>query len=276
MSKLSRLYIYTDISGKLRTEVVTRIPNASFLANPEQGFQGKVIVEKWNGKFDRGFLFDGDSVSSLSSPQIGNKIECITISYYTCVETPYSTTCNFSYSETACGSPEVIAPSDPFAPGGGGGNDDGNGGDDDGNGLEDPVDGIEDLDFANRLCGEYAFKRVGNGMTVNITGLGGTFLNHTTGEFFFVNYAINCVTVANVSRVSSASYSFNLAWNGATAAIQNKLNSGDLLPNPAIVYSALVVEVNSRINDIHLGSTFINGICQGTNINATAAQYCDQ
>ena len=191
LTSLTNLFIYKDEKGKTHTEVVTKIPDTEYWDNPEGGFKGKVLVEKWNGKFITGYKLDDESLERLEAPQPNAKMECETIYYYTCVETPYSVTCSFDYSETICE--------------GGGGGDGSNGGDIDtpitpgdygGGGDDTVIEGPLD-----KVCPKsFNYSDTGEGFTANVTDIHDNFA-YGYGTRVLVHLQLNisvmCIQVRN-------------------------------------------------------------------------------
>ena len=261
LTSLTNLFIYKDKKGKTRTEVVTKIPDTEYWDNPEGGFKGKVLVEKWNGKFITGYKLDNESIERLEAPQPNAKMECETIYYYTCVETPYSVTCSFDYSETICE--------------GGGGGDGSNGGDFDtpitpgdygGGGDNTP----SDLQSMNRLCGHYFFSEKNGQNRVNIIGLGGLYYNTQTKAHFLVWFPPSCVRMNGYQGSTISSVFFNTAWDLANQTVRAELNAGTLAPNPSSVLQRTIYWINAYEgpNTITLGSC-------NDNAHTSYANYCN-
>lgn len=115
---LSYLIIYKNVQGSLITEMVTSIPDDNFWnkRNAEgTSFSGKVIVETWQGKFLKGYAYDGKGTIrpieiKLTDNQQNKTSEytyvCETTNFYTCVtvstDSGRNTSCGFDYSETTC------------------------------------------------------------------------------------------------------------------------------------------------------------------------------
>lgn len=94
------MLMYKDLSGTMRTEVVTLLPDASYLVSSGKNkpFSGDIIISDWEGNFVKGFRFSDERTYRITSchfhvekPQIqGNDVKvthgweeyCITTHYY--------------------------------------------------------------------------------------------------------------------------------------------------------------------------------------------------
>ena len=128
LSMLSYVLMYLDESYIWQTEVVTTLPDEIYMysTNEDQLFSGAVVVEDWHGNFIKGYLYQGDILTSLILEDSRAKVES-----ETCIVTEYwSDYYNYSgdylyseldYVEETCvsdGGGEVDNPDYP--PGGGG------------------------------------------------------------------------------------------------------------------------------------------------------------
>lgn len=110
LSSVSYLLLYRNTRG-WQTEVVTRLPDAAYLANTaiNKSFTGMVLVENWQGSFIRGYSYGGDgTVKKLLAPrvkgpssdtQVMNELSSCTITDWYSVSGNYS---HYMYSEMTC------------------------------------------------------------------------------------------------------------------------------------------------------------------------------
>lgn len=278
LSRLSHLFIYKDAKGKMHREVVTKFPSSSFYENPKDGFQGKVIIEKWNGAFVQGYHIQDDKVTGLSAPQSGDnrKNTCFENVYFTCVETPVSISCTVDYTETICedddiggGSPIGPSPIGPDDAGGGGGT---------GTGTSNP--GPEVLNF---LCGDYNFLSIGgtidSDVVANIYKLSGLYTSPP--ELFpqiFVHLPMMTIFIKGYEGQPltdlQASNIFNTAWKAANQEIIFQLNSQQLPPAQDLIREALIHALNVQLNLLRIGSYAEISESPSSSIPTTKAIYC--
>jgi len=73
LNHLTYLQVYRDSKGKFISDLVTAIPDARWASNPTQAFSGVILVERWNGQFQRGYKYqNGQVIGNVSTEESKN------------------------------------------------------------------------------------------------------------------------------------------------------------------------------------------------------------
>ncbi|MES2372231.1 MAG: hypothetical protein V4557_06605 [Bacteroidota bacterium] len=62
-----KLFMYKDIQGKFKTELVSSFPDQDFVIGKSQKFTGIILVEDWNGNFIKGYKYEKNKILRLKS-----------------------------------------------------------------------------------------------------------------------------------------------------------------------------------------------------------------
>jgi hypothetical protein len=132
---------------------------------------------------------------------------------------------------------------------------------------------------ANKLCGNYKWQTIGSSHTVNLVGLGATFVNYRFQKAINFDFANVCVSIPEYNFKDGikheitrdmASTSFNLAWIAAINRTLRQINNNTTYNE---VKSKIFNNLQLQLSESVPGSSITRGVCKGT-LNTSIAKYC--
>ncbi|MXV49947.1 hypothetical protein GS399_03110 [Pedobacter sp. HMF7647] len=114
LDNLSYLMIYEGKDHKMRTEVVTWIPDNDFWDKKNKkklAFKGVILIDDWQGKFIKGYKYLGNGeVKNVSADTYTgtdvhtSMLQCVLVTWYSCSSSDGGNVwyCSTLYSETIC------------------------------------------------------------------------------------------------------------------------------------------------------------------------------
>lgn len=246
LSQLSYVLIYKNEKGKWKAELVTTLPDETFSNSTDenQPFSGGVIVENWNGKFIKGFLYKGGQATIFTPKDDNSKVfsgECWTTEYMDCVSFDDGNTwfCTTYAEETWCGSGGGGGSSgggeDDYPPGGGGSSGESGGTDTGTDDLDTPQDlNQTEIDSLNAAMNELIQAYCANQQVINNAWGDITFqMNNSMGSNALYNPSSNTITFRNILSINNATvlqevfHSFqNMFYQGGIGQYEN--SAGEL------------------------------------------------
>jgi hypothetical protein len=235
------LVIYKDSSGSYHAELVTKIPDDSYIADlsSNKKFTGTARIEDWQGNFIKGYHYtNGTSDKYYASSSIVHKngqsgttstVEqlCTITDEYACSSTDEGATwsCEYEFSTESCvdvggdggdGSGGTAYQNVNHYTGSGSG---GSGG------TWAPSTNVD-----MNLCTTVSFTTDANGYYIaNFNGIAETWVNNIQGTVS-ISFPNSCITLVSYPNQSAGSVSFDAAYMHAKLYITDGLNDGSILP----------------------------------------------
>lgn len=263
------LVVYKDSQGSYHAELVTKIPDDSYVADLSAGkqFSGVARIEDWQGNFIKGYHYsNGVTDRYFNSSKITRANErtntsgllqeyCLVTDYYSC-------TCEVDNGATVCSSCSLDDEESSCSSGGDGG---GGGGSGTSYSYQDVyhytgggtgVGGTwsSATNIGLNLCNTINFATDANGNYIaNFNNVAEIWYNPVQGNVA-IYYPTTCITMANAPNQAAASQVFDEAYNYARGQITNGLNTGTILP--ANVNSKFAAYLGYYLHVAYISSTW--------------------
>ncbi|HMI67903.1 MAG TPA: hypothetical protein VK517_17800, partial [Cyclobacteriaceae bacterium] len=127
----------------------------------------------------------------------------------------------------------------------------------------------------NKITGDYAFVKTGNGWTGEVTGLGVAARNSKTNQILNAEFGPLCITIKPIgpNTQQGASDAFVQSWNAMTDRLENWLDAqGDRPVTNLQLQNQAMSLFNTELNMNALYSSTSLGPCSG-NVPVTQATY---
>ena len=241
------LVVYKDGSGSYHAQLVTKIPDGSYVSDLSAGkkFSGVVLVEDWQGNFIKGYHYsNGVSDRYYASYKIVHRADrfgttslledpsCIISEWYECAsdDNGEPSDCTYDYSVESCSGGGEGGDDGGSGGGGGGGNVYQNvyhytGGGSGGSGGT----WVSATNVGLKLCTSVNFTYDNGYLLANFNGVAETWTNSVQGSVS-VNFPATCISVTNAPNPASASSVFDQAYDYARLQVTTGLNNGSILP----------------------------------------------